>query len=326
MTTAVAPKEAASTQVADNPFPVLPGNESLDGSIAGAEAAAEVTTDNEPKVEGAIETQAGTEGGAEAAAETDPNATKVDPAKPAKLWAEQYKTPEELEIAHKHSSAEGKRLATRVKEIEASSAKQVSDLQAQLAELQMQVEIGPEIKEPTDEELEAMGPIKAARMIQKLGERKATAAKLKEKQEARAAEQKRWESDTKASIDNAISKMLKDGENFPDYRELTPAILEIADAVPWATGNPDSAQLLYFAAFGRRALSKLGEAKAKTKESEATAKATAAAAATATATAGSGAGTKDPVASGKQAPKPGSDEAVNQGMQAAWARKNPSLI
>ena len=238
----------------------------------------------------------------------------------------EHKSPEELEIAYKHSSTEGKRLAGRVKEIEAGAATKTAELAARIAELELQVQIGPDMPEPTDEALEAMGPIKAARAIQKFGERKMLAAKLKETKDAREAKQKEWEGQVKAHIDESITKMQQDAESFPDYRELAPDILDIADRVPWATGNPHSAQLLYYAAFGRRALSKVKEAAGKTKESEDKAKLTAAAAAVATAAPGAGGGTKDPAAAVKTKPKPGSDDAVNAGMQAAYNRRHPSLI
>ncbi len=320
MTTTVANKEAV---VNDNPFPVLPGNESLDGSV---DAAANVTADGTAEVEGEVKTEAAEESGAEAATSTDPAKVTADPAKEARLWAEQYKSPEELEVAYKHSSAEGKRLAGRVKEIEAGAQAKATELAARIAELELQVELGPEMKEPTDEELEAMGPIKAARTIQKYGERKMLAAKLKEQKESREAKNKEWEGQVKTHIDESITKMQQDKDAYPDYRELAPDIMDLADRVPWATGNPNSAQLLYYAAFGRRALSKVKEAAGKTKESADKAKLTAAAAATATAAAGAGGGTKDPVAAGKSKPKPGSDDAVNEGMMAAYARKHPSLI
>ena len=318
MTTAVASKEVA----ADNPFPVLAGNESLDGSVASETV---VEPEAETVVEGEVEAQPETEGEAEAVVETEPEVAKTEPDKTVKLWAERYKSPEELEIAYKHSSQEGVRLAGRVKEIEAGAQAKASELAAQIAELQMQVELGPEMKEPTDEELEAMGPVKAARAIQRFGERKALAAKLKEQQGAREASQKKWEADVKNHIDDSISKMQADSEQYPDYKELAPDILDIADRVPWATGNPNSAQLLYYAAFGRRALSKVSEAKGKTKESAEKAKLAAAKAAAVTAAAGEAGGTKDP-AKPKTTPKPGSDDAVNRKMQDAYNRRHPKLI
>ncbi len=326
MTTTVPSKEAAAPQAVErNPFPVLPGNESLDGSVAEPEKA-EVTVEAEPEVEGEVADATEVVDGAEAAVETDPNAPKTEPAAAVKLWAEQYKSPEELEIAYKHSSAEGKRLAGRVKEIEAGAATKVSELSTRIAELEMQVQLGPEIPEYTDEQLEAMGPVKATRALQKQTERKQLAAKLKEQAGARELKQKNWEAEVKEGIDGSITAMLKDSEAFPDYRELSPEILDLADRVPWATGNPNSAQLLYYAAFGRRALSKVKEAKGKTKESAEKAKLTAKAAATVTAAPGAGGGTVDSAAVPKKAPKPGSDEAVNANMQAVYARKHPKLI
>ena len=325
MTTTVPNKEDAPP-AADNPFPVLPGNEGLDGSVEGAEAEkAEVTAEDAPEVEGEVEVAPETEDGAEAAVETDPNAAKADPEKPVKLWAERYKSPEELEIAYKHSSAEGKRLAGRVKEIEAGAATKVTELSTRIAELEMQVQLGPEIPELTDEQLEAMGPVKAARALQKQTERKVLAAKLKETKEAREKAQKKWEEDVDAHNDQWISKMKGDPENYPDYEALLPDMSKLADLAPWAVGNPNSAELLYYASFGRRALANVKGAKAKTKESADKAKLKAQAAGDVTAAPGAGGGTKDPAAA-KKTPKPGSDEDVNLGMQKAWARKNPQLI
>ena len=325
MTTTVANKETSTVDA--NPFPVLPGNESLDGSVDGAAATEEVTTDDEPVVEGEVEVTPDEVDGAEAAVEINPDGTpKAAPVTQAKLWAEQYKSPEELEIAYKHSSAEGKRLAGRVKEIETAAQTQAQALQTRIAELEMQVELGPETPELTDEALEALGPIKAARAIQKAGERKMIAAKLKEAKAKREQEQKDYDSQVKAHIDDSITKMQRDAERFPDYGTLAPDIIELADIVPWATGNPNSAQLLYYAAFGRRALSTRKDADKQTKDSADKAKLKAAAAATATAAAGAGGGTKDPVTAGKNKPKPGSDEEVNARMQAAYERRHPKLI
>ena len=270
---------------------VLPGNEDLSGAVATEEVAAEepVTTGTEE-----VEPEAKTEETPEAVEATEPEEKKVEEVAP-KLWAERYKTPEDLEIAYKHSSEEGKRLSVKIKEQAQTYEKQVGELSDKVAELTILAEVGPEMKEPTDEELEAMGPVKATRLLQKISDRKNALGQLKAKAEAR----KKEEASEQAALSNHIKQVAKEmatrTDQFPDFETLKPAMDSLIDMEPGLTGLPYTPQILYLAAQGQRYLKNLGEVKGKTKASEDAAKAKAKAAITGAGAAGAnGGGGKKP--------------------------------
>ena len=306
---------------------VLPGNEGLDGATAG-DVAAEADG-SEQAVEG-VEAEQGAEGEAEkngtaeGAEAEGGEAAAAAAAKPAKVWADQFKTPEDLEIAYRHSSVEGKRLAKMVKEQEAAHASALSAAQDRIAELEIQAELGPEIKEPTEDELEKMGPVKSMLHLQKISERKALAASLKGRTEQRKAEAKKAEAQLKAHHDMAWDEMERDAEHFPDFNDLKPVMKSILDLEPGVAGFPNSPLIAFLAAYGRRALGKRGELAKKEAGSKAAAKAKAGAGAAAAGAAGSGA-SKEPIST-KKAPAADSDEAVNNGLEAAYNRRHANIF
>ena len=273
-TVARAETQAAPAAGASDPFESarLPGNEETpEATQAQPEVVAE--TEAQPEVKPETETPEAIE----AAAKTD-----AEPAKEvqAKVWAEQYKTPEELETAHKklainfaHSSKEGSRLNVALKEVQANAQKEIDALKDQLAEAKMVAEIGPEIKEPSDEELEAMGPVKATRLLTKIAEQKRLLADVKTRNEFRSKE-------SKANADLRYNKIVekaqvmrtaKDEKGelvFPDFVELQPVMDELMSLEPGVTGHDNSPEILHLAAYGKRALERDRMSKAKTKESE----------------------------------------------------------
>lgn len=295
----------------------LPGNEDPTGAVAVAAPA--VTEPAEPAaIEAVAQTPEAETPGAE-----PPETPAAKPAEPAasKLWAERFKTPEELEVAYSHSSKEGKRLATTVKEQEAAHDKTVGELRDKIAELEILAEAGPEIKEPTDEELEALGPVKATRLLQRLSDRKTLLHSLKGRKEQRERDAKSEVGALKGHIDGQIDAMLADAQRFPDYGVLQPDMTMIMDAEPGVTGHPNSPQIVYLAAYGRRALKRDGEARTKTKESEDAAKAKAKAAAVGAGAAGAtGGGAKEPAKPSDQ--DLDSDEAFNASFNKHAASRN----
>ena len=257
-----------------------------------------------------------------APAPTEPEPAQPATAAPPKVWAEKFKTPEELEIAYKHSSTEGRRLAAAIKDQQQANETATAALKAELTELKMSAEAGPEIAEPTEQELEAMGPVKAMRLMQKISERKALTKSLKEKKEARESEAKRYDTDLRAHINQSIAQMKGNSKDFPKYIELQEEMGAIMDMEE--QGPQNGPLIMYLAAYGRDALRQAAEATKKSSESTEQAKAKAkAAAVVAGAPGGSGSAPGDP--GGGAAPDPDSDEAHNQRLIAAANRRNLTL-
>ena len=327
--TVAAPAPAPSAGGEVNPFGAaeLPGQG--DPAYSGAETPQTAVADKPADEQGEGE-QANDQ--PEVAPET-PETPAADPAKPAvpeKLYAGQYKTPEELEIAFGHSSREGKRLAAYTKELEAASAKTQGELSARIAELEILAEVGPEMKEPTDEELEAMGPVKAMRLTQKMSDRKTRLAQLKAQREQSEKTSKAEAQAKETRIVNLAKNMrsMKDeagNSRYPDFDEVAPIIDELIDFEPGAFGHEKSPIIGYYAAYGFRALQKDRAAKTKTKESEEAAKAKARAAAAGAGAAGATGTGKDPAVT-KTGPEPDSDAEANDRLTKAYARKHVSLI
>lgn len=327
---------AESSQGGSDPFESarLPGNEDTP-------ATPPAETKPTPGVEGEGD-QAGNAGEATAEAKTPEELeaeaqakadTNAAAAAAPKLLAGQYKTPQELEAAHiqqtiayKHSSNEGKRLALVVKDQAAASEKVVGELRDKIAELEILAEAGPEIAEPTDEQLEAMGPVKATRLLQKISDRKANLARLKSNKDARDKESKNYEAQLREHIKSTSRKMELDPVNFPDYVALMPEINEILDMEPGITGWPESPRIAYLAAFGRRALKLSIEARKKTKESTDAAALQSRAGAAGAGAAGASGGAKDPA--GKKPLDDNGDKAYNDNIVKKYRERNrnPLLV
>lgn len=316
-------KEASSQDVnpSGDPFDSvrLPGNG--DSSNTSTE-----TKQPEGKVqehaEGEIVDAEVTDG--EVADKTVADATKTEAEAP-KLWAGSYKTPEELEIAYKHSSGEGKRLSVALKTQVVEHEKTVAQLRDQIEELKIAAEAGPEIAELTEEQLEAMGPVKAMRFLQKMSDRKSALANLKARREAREQQSKKDEASLVSHIKQTASGMEKDAANYPDYLDLQGNMEAIMDAEPGITGLPNTPYLLYFAAYGQRALKRDSEAKSRTEKSKEAAKLKAKAAAVGAGAAGAAGGAKGLVESHGNV-DPDSDEAYNERLVKAGNKRSGSLF
>jgi len=323
-----APAAAGTSQGASDPFAgaMLPGNEDPTGAVAtDAPAPADEGTPAETTVP---------EGQEPPAEQPEPEVPEVGtegtaPKPEARVWAGEYKTPDELETAHKelvtrydYSSKEGRRLNAELKEQAAATGKAISDVQTENAELKAIIEAGPEIEEPTDEALEAMGNIKATRLLNKIAERKATLSKIRETQAVRTKEQTQKSEKLVADIVSMAQAMpnakTTTGEPmFPDYHALLEDIDSLMQYEPGVTGHAKSPVVLYFAAYGRRALERDRKAKTLTKNStDLAARKAKAAAVGADAAGASGGGAVTSAKTGKQ-PAPDSDEAYNRDFLAA---------
>lgn len=306
---------------------VLPGNEGLDGGVDGAapeEKAKPEEGDQGGEAEGAeakAEGEEKPEGEAEGKAEGDEPKAEPEAAKPEKLYAGKYKTPEDLEVAYQHSSAEGKRLYSKVKEMESGFAKRESELLDKISELEIRAEVGPEPKDLTEEDLEKMGPAKAALALQKQTERKAALRELKAKAEARAKAQKDEEAKVKAAIDEQLDAMESDDKSYPDFGTLKPRIGRLMEANPHMTGHPNAPLNFYLMAYGLQALALRGKAAKQSAESEAKAKAKAKAAAVGAGAAGAGGTATPPV----KAVQKGSEDDGDAAMDAAFKRRSFSF-
>lgn len=309
---------------------VLPGNEGGDGAVESAESVETAPVEGEAEAGEEVGGEGEKDPVAEATEEGDEPTTTEEAA--PKVYAGQYKSPEELEaafeknaIALKHSSAEGKRLYSQVKEMEQGFAKRESELLDKISELEIRAEVGPDPKELTEEELEKLGPVKAALALQKQSERKAALAQLKAKAEATAKERKAQEAAVHAAIEEQMDRMEADAESFPDYVALKPSIVSMMKRVPFVTGHRESPMALYLMSFGLRALQQRAEAAKKAKGSEVAVKAKAKAAAVGAGATGAGGGTATPPVKPVKAPKAGSDEDANARLESAYAKRNFSF-
>lgn len=199
---------------------------------------------------------------------TPPAAATPKPAEPAKLWAGKFQKPEDLEVAYAQSSKEGQRLAQEVSGRKAELEKLLSEKR----ELELKVELGPEPKELTKEELDAMTPNDVARYYSERSERKIRVEQIKKEREAQAKQEKVNDDARVSHIVNRASQMEKDVENFPDYKDLHPLMDEIMDVEPGVRGLRRTPEILYFAAFGMRALQAARKGKTETAAAEKIAK------------------------------------------------------
>jgi hypothetical protein len=238
------------------------------------------------------------------------------------MWAGRFKTPEDLEVAYDQSSKEGRRLSAALKDQQRANEEAIAAMRNEISELKLAAELGPEIPEPTEQEMEAMGPVKAMRAMEKSRERKAKAQQLADAKAKREADAKRYSSDLRAHINKSIEEMKGDTKNFPDYAALQDgmnAIMDLEDQ-----GPQNGPLIVYLAAYGRRALAQAAEASEKSSQSAAQAKAKAQAAAAAAAAPGGSGGS--PASPGtKPAIDPDSDEAHNRRLVEAAGRRHVAL-
>jgi len=336
----------ASGDIAPFAGSALPGNDTPEDTLANGATA-------EPKPgAGTTETEV-TEGAAAAEAEgaaavveakTGDEATAADAAATTgtatpKKWAGEYESPEKLEEAHTqlqtrygYSSAEGKRLATELKNQSTATEKLVNDMRAEITELKDTVAAGPNEKELSDEELEAMGNVKATRYLQRQQERKNLLANAKMSRETRKANEDKERAETETYVRDLSLGMpeMKDEKSgellFPDYVDLIDDVMSIADYAPGIKGHKQTPVVAYWAAYGRRALKRDAQARERSRASQVAAIAKTKAAAVGAGTAGeAGGGAKQPGTAGKGTVDPNSDEAYNDRLVDGFKKSNRSF-
>lgn len=228
------------------------------------------------------------------------------PVVPEKLWAGQFKRPEDMEVAHLQSSKEGRRLAGELKARETA----LEAANAQVKELTDKLNMGPELKELTDADMQNMTPQQIALHVTKQAEQQRLKASLAEKSVAQAKATKQEQEARSTAIMERSRAMENDKERYPDYNELVPVMEDILDFEPMLSGHPGSPLVLYYAAKGYRAAQGAAEAAKASATSEEKAKVKAAADASAAGGTGPTSSAAVPAGSERNV-DPDSDEAHN---------------
>lgn len=184
---------------------------------------------------------------------------KTEAAKPAEdpktAWqpkfneTKHFKRPEDVEVAYVESSKEGRRLAGVVKETETALEK----VSQELGLIKMQQEIGPELKDLTEEQMSTLTPQQVAMHVAKQSEQKQLKARLEEKRQAAGKEAKQSEEQRTNLIVGRAKAMERDAEKFPEYKDCMPLMDELLDWEPGIAGHPNTPMILYLAAQGIRA-------------------------------------------------------------------------
>lgn len=255
----------------------------------------------------------------------DIKAPESTPTSSERIYANQYKTPEELEkayiqkeIAYKESSTEGLRLFQETR----LANQQIAELRSKLTELEERAKspIAP-FREMSKEQLDKLwqeDPVKAAEYIadKKLYERDSAQAQEKNKAQREASEKQ------KAAIEAHILErgriLSSDPKIYPKFNEKIEEMQSIANKIgddfrgkPWA---PD---ILYFVSLGREYYQSLLKGAQTTAEAGKKTAAGASAVATVTAPAGTAPTEVD------KGVDPDSDQAV---MQSILKAGNPMLF
>lgn len=228
---------------------------------------------------------------------------KEEPAAPKKLWAGQFEKPEDMEVAHLHSSAEGRRLHKELVQRESA----LEAMAAELGELKAKLAEGPAFQELTPEQLAEMDPGEKAEYFAARTEHRLRSEQAKEKQAQQQARAKQEQAQLVAGINARIDFMAANPDKFPEYQELGPVMDDLLERASWLAGKPETPDVLYAIAYGRKAMARDGLAKKASAASEEKRKKDAAAAAARAGSMGPTPGGKGPA---KQ-PAAGSDEAHN---------------
>lgn len=319
---------AAAPAAADSSAPAAPAAVSTSGgSLFDHLALAEKPIIQEPGMDqplgspfAAPEQQKSTEAGTQPETESKPAvaktgeenpSTEVKPKadEPGRMYADRFKTVEHLEVAYKQSSQQGRRLA---KEVETRGV-ELEKAQSKIKELEAQVALGPETKEPTDDELKAMDPIAAAKALNRYSDQKRTREALAEK---RSAEERQAKQSSEALYNEVVGRarsMAQDKEKYPDYGELEGIMSEFLDYEPSIAGHRGTPLVLYFAAKGLKSAQADVAARKASKASTDTAKVKAAADAAAAGGTGPAGSEKTPAGTERKL-DPNSDEAHNMAL------------
>lgn len=221
----------------------------------------------------------------------------AEPPAPARLYANRFKTPEDLEKAYGESSSEGLRLYQENRAIRDEG----KTLQNKIDELNLALEEAkktPAFQEMSLEslkELASTDPLKAAEYVAEKKLRERDAALSKKEREAELARQKRESAESEAYINDRIDAMRADPKNYPDYESLQTLQSEMLKRMGHEiAGKKWAPDFLYYASYGYKAMEAHRKGKTAETEAEAKAKAQAKAQAAAGGSAGAGPATKAP--------------------------------
>lgn len=205
---------------------------------------------------------AGQEGdeGASQPGQTDQNGVQKTPASQSpRVYAQRFKTPEELETAYFASSKEGRRLNSVLREVMAERNQLKADLEA--AKLQASA---PAFKELSKEELQEMArdnPLAAQEYLIEKRMREYKLENQKTEQAKLSQEREREKANLESHIIRRSDQMSADSDNFPEYIALIPVMDEIMDKVPDVVGHSWTPEVLYFMAYGIKSLQALKQSK-----------------------------------------------------------------
>jgi hypothetical protein len=165
-------------------------------------------------------------------------------------------TVDELVKLYELSSAEGIRLAQKMKEVQ----ELLNEKEKQLLELELKLD-QPPFKILTDEELELLPTKEQVAYHLKLEkwqqEREAKKAKLEQIKKMEEEEQNKL----KEYIASKVDEMSNDAKKYPHYNELIPAMEAIIQEAPFLTGYKETPEIVYYLALGLKYHKMLSEGK-----------------------------------------------------------------
>jgi hypothetical protein len=165
-------------------------------------------------------------------------------------------TVNELVKLYELSSAEGIRLAQKVKEVQ----ELLNEKEKQLLELELKLD-QPPFKILTDEELELLPTKEQVAYHLKLEkwqqEKEAKKAKLEQIKKMEEEEQNKL----KEYIVSKVDEMSNDEKKYPNYNELIPTMEAIIQEAPFLTGHKETPEIVYYLALGLKYYKMLSEGK-----------------------------------------------------------------
>lgn len=255
-------------------------------------------------------------------ANPDPTASAPVIPKPEPLLAGRFKTADELVQAYTASGQEGRRIRGELDQAQG----QLKKLNAEMETLRLEKEMGPEVAEPTPEELAAWDTARVAKFYANKTERKFLKERLERESKARAEDSKRESDARQGKILSTMGFMERAPEKFPRLVELVPTMHEILGMAPALVGQEGAPYVTYLAAYGHEALQRDLASKDATVKAAATAKLKAAAGVPAAGgTGGNGAPAPEPPKPASAGPEKGSDAEHVANLLAAHTGHRPIL-
>jgi hypothetical protein len=196
---------------------------------------------------------------------------------PARKFAGRFETVEELEKSYDASGAEARRILQVATEAQAGLKVKdtaIAELNARIEALNLEKQLGPEIKDPTPEELAGMTPQQqAAHEISKL-KRDQLKEKLETQKKTSEAAAKADAESRQQTVLSRIEHMTKSEEEYPGFGDYMKVDGEgkgpIADwmpLLPMLSGHPIAPLVLYLLAKGHESIQKDRASAAATKKS-----------------------------------------------------------